>query len=220
MESKKILIGVPSNRQDGKFLDSLNNLISQLEGKHQISLLIEKWQHLPEAQNHIADYFLSRDFDYLLFLDDDHWGHTADMVDCLINANADMATMKTYVRHYPYPCALFKLNENNEFSNRYVGVEAVQYEKVDMTGFPMTLLSNKIFKVLERPYFRGVLSDGRDWATDVDFCERLREKGIRPVGCFQYCLPHGDITQENVIEMRLKNTKSYADRLRAKFQGV
>src|ERR1700744_5070309 len=111
MEVKSLLIGVPSNRQDSRFLTSLNNLISQLEGRYKVSLILEKWQNLPDAQNHITDYFLSRDFDYLLFLDDDHWGHTVEMVDCLVNANADMATIKTYVRHYPYQVALWKFNQ-------------------------------------------------------------------------------------------------------------
>ena len=60
-----------------------------MEGEYDTTLLIEKWTHLPEAQNKIVDFLLSRDFDYLLFLDDDHWGHKLEMIDCLINAKED-----------------------------------------------------------------------------------------------------------------------------------
>lgn len=214
MESKKILVGVPSCREDNRFLDSLNNLLKQMHDNYEVTLLIEKWKGLAEAQNNITDYFLSKDFDYLLFLDDDHWGHTIEMVDTLIEANTYMATMKTYVRHYPYPIALFNINEARDYRSKYSGVEnGFGYKEVDMTGFPMTLIKRDLFSKLSRPYFVGRDYGGRDWNTDIDFCEKIRSLGIKPVGCYQYCLPHGDITEDNVLEMRIRNMKTMSDRV-------
>ena len=216
MAAKRLLIGVPSQREDERFLASLLRLVKELKGKYEVSVLIEKWKFLPDAQNRIADFFLKNDFDYLLFLDDDHWGHTVEMVDVLVGANHPMATMKTYVRHFPYPCALFRYNHNGDYATRYSGVENGEgYEEVDLCGFPMTLFTKDIFSVLSTPYFIAKDGSGRNWATDFYFCERLEEKGIKPMGCFQHCLPHGDITQENVQEKRENNMVSYEDRLLA-----
>lgn len=217
MEAKKILIGVPSQRQDSRFLASLNNLIGQMDGKYQVSLLVEKWQRLSEAQNHIVDYLLSRDFDYLLFLDDDHWGHKVEMVDCLIGANAYMATIKTYVRHFPYPIAFFTIGSNREYTSKFIPQQGYGYKEVDMTGFPMTLIKPQLFNKIDKPYFRGREYGGRDWNTDIDFCERINMVGIKPVACYQFCLPHDDITEENVTEMRIKNMSTMKDRIMAHF---
>lgn len=214
MEAKKILIGIPSGRQDSIFLASLNNLVEQMQGKYQVSVLIEKWQHLPEAQNHITDYFLSRDFDYLLFLDDDHWGHTIEMVDCLVAANADMATIKTYVRHYPYQVAAFVLDGVRDKATKYSSINYQDgYHEVDMTGFPMTLIKPYIFNKLERPYFRGIEHSGRDWHTDADFCERLKAIDRKIVVCYQHCLPHGEVTEENVLSLRARDTVTMKDKV-------
>ena len=149
----------------------------------------------------MAKAFLDNGYDYLLLLDDDHWGHTKEMLDVLVGANTYVATMKTYSRHYPYQCTILLKGEKNVV----MPIEHSEgYRECDLTGFPMTLIRKDTFYFLEEPYFRPVEAEGRDWNTDIDFFERLGNVNIKPIGCFQYCLNHDKITQENVWDYRHK----------------
>ena len=212
----KILIGIPSIREDDKFYASVDSLIKQMKGKYDVSIIWEKWQFLPVAQNRISRYFLDNDFDYLMFLDDDHAGHTVEMVDSMITCNTYVVTMKTYIRHFPYPCGLMVWHP--DVPKLFVGVERDSgTQEIDMCGFPMTLIRRDLFKVMgEQPYFQSRLSGDRMWTTDELFCERLRKLGIRPMGIFDYCLDHLDITKDNVFDMRNKNAMTAAQKLQMK----
>lgn len=196
---KSIYIGVCKTRNDEKFEESFRNFTDSICRKYSICQMVIKNTFLPDAQNRITKSFLESDYDYLLLLDDDQWGHISEMLDTLINANAEVATMKTYSRHYPYSCALLKRIPNN----LVLPIENGEgYIQCDLTGFPMTLISRETFQYLEQPYFRPYDSGGRNWNSDVDFFLRLNEKGIKPIGCFQHCLNHGKVTQENVYQLR------------------
>lgn len=196
---KSIYIGICKTRDDERFKKSLYDFTNALSEKYSICTHIVSNKFLPDAQNIIVRCFLNCNYDYLLLLDDDHWGHIPDMLDCLIEANTYVATMKTYSRHYPYVCALW----NKVGHNALVSIEKGEgYVECDITGFPMTLIRRDTFDLLEQPYFRPLEAEGRAWNSDVDFFERLEVKGVKPVGCFQYCLNHDKITQENVWQYR------------------
>lgn len=197
----RILIGICSTREDTRFLGSFNKFWGEALKKYDITVTWQYNKKLPDAQNAIAGLFLDGRYDYLLLLDDDHSGHTVEMLDCLVDANTNMATMRTFSRHYPYVTAAWNyINENTT-----VSIECGDgYVKCDLTGFPMTLISRETFNKLEEPYFRYYSDGERDWHSDVDFCKRLRNIGIKPIVCFQYCLNHDKITLENVNEYRHK----------------
>ena len=197
---KRIIVGVCSTRHDDRFWDSFFKFMKDCSVEYDINAIILKNQFLPYAQNSLADSMIMCRADYLLLLDDDQWGHTKEMLDCLINADAYVATMKTYSRHYPYCCALMaKLNDNG----LYVGIENGEgYKEVDMCGFPMTLIKRELFEKLEKPYFTAVEALDRNWHTDLPFYNRLAEIGIKPIGCFQHCLNHDKVTQDNVMQLR------------------
>lgn len=206
-----ILICVPSTRDYKPFLESFNKFIEEVKNKHTVLPFIVKDKRLKDVQNEAAQRFLAGNWDYLLFMDDDHWGHKAEMLDCLINANAYMATIKSYSRHYPYfSCILNKIPDCNFFTGIDIGEG---YIECDMTGFPMTLLRRDLFKRLKEPYFEEEHEAGRTWVTDTIFCRKLLSIGIRPVGCFQYCLPHFDITEDNVIQKRLEGGVKWDGRI-------
>lgn len=198
---KSIYIGVCKTRDDERFKESFKSFTDSISSKYSICLTTIKNEFLPDAQNQITKMFLQSNYDYLLLLDDDQWGHTKEMLECLINANTFVATMKTYSRHYPYACALAN-RLNNGFLVPLENGEG--YQQCDLTGFPMTLIRKNTFDNLEEPYFRPFTDGNRDWNSDIDFFNRLSEKGIKPVGCFQHTLNHDKITQENVIEYRHK----------------
>lgn len=197
---KSIYIGVCKTREDQRFNDSFHRLIDEISSKYSICLAIRKNQFLADAQNSIAKDFIQAGYDYLMFLDDDQWGHTPEMVECLINANSYVATMKTYSRHYPYMCALLKKEGNVVLPME----NGKGYQECDLTGFPMTLIKKELFSLIEYPYFRAIEAEGRDWNTDIEFFERLNTIGIKPIGCFQHCLNHDKITKDNVFEYREK----------------
>jgi hypothetical protein len=197
-----IIVCVPSTREYKPFLESFDNFINKIREKHLVLTFFVKDRKLVDIQNEAAQKLLSGNWDYLLFMDDDHWGHTPEMLECLIKANSCMATIKSYIRHYPYMCALLKKLDNG----LYVGIEDGHgYMECDVTGFPMTLIRKDLFNNLQKPYFREFTDGIREWATDGEFCERLSYTGIKPVGCFQHCLAHGDITEENVLQKRLED---------------
>lgn len=200
---KSIYIGVCKTRNDEMFKESFRNFTDSICRKYSVCQRIVHNKLLKDAQNEIAESFVSSDYDYLLLLDDDHWGHTIEMLDCLINANTYMATIKSYSRHYPYFSCLMNKRIDDDL---FVGIEYAEgYVSCDMTGFPMTLLSKDLFKKLEYPYFDSENEGGRDWVTDTVFCRKLNNIGIKPIGCFQYCLPHANITQDNVIQKRMED---------------
>lgn len=198
---KRILVGVCSFRHDDRFWNSFFNFMKECNGHYDIASMIIKDTFLPDAQNKIAECAINSNYDYILLLDDDHWGHTKEMLDCLVEANVTVATMKTYSRHYPYMVAAWDRVGNNTMLPIENGDG---YRGCDLCGFPMTLIEINKLHELEKPYFRPLEAEGRTWNSDVDFFERLALKGIRPVVCFQHCLNHDKITQDNVFEFRNK----------------
>lgn len=197
---KSIYIGVCKTREDERFKKSFRDFTDSICSKYSVCQTVVKDTFLADAQNYIAKCFIQSDYDYLLLMDDDHWGHTPEMLECLINADAYMATIKSYSRHYPYFSCLMNRRPEDDL---FVGIEVGEgYIPCDMTGFPMTLIKRELFDKLEYPYFEAEQEGGRNWVTDTVFCRRLVNMGIKPVGCFQYCLPHADITEDNVIRKR------------------
>ena len=198
---KSIYIGVCKTRDDERFAESFQNLTDSICRKYSTCQMVVKDKFLPDAQNEIAKDFLQTGYDYLLLLDDDQWGHTPEMVDCLIEADTHVATIKTYSRGYPYACCLLKRVGNNVA----IPMEGEGYLECDLTGFPMTLIRKDTFEHLDKPYFRPCEGFGRTWNSDVDFFQRLGEKGIKPIGCFQHILNHDKVTAENVKELRYRD---------------
>jgi hypothetical protein len=196
---KSIYIGVCKTRNDKRFEESFRNFTDSICKDYSVCQMVVRDVFLPDAQNIITKAFLQTDYDYLLLLDDDQWGHSKEMLESLINANTFVATIKTYQRQYPYTCALFNKLPNN----LVIPIENGEgYVKCDLTGFPMTLISRETFSYLKEPYFRPYEVNGRNWNSDVDFFERLNKVWIKPVGCFQHTLNHDKVTQENVKQLR------------------
>lgn len=196
---KSIYIGVCKTREDERFKKSFHDFTDSICREYSVCITTVKDKFLPDAQNQITRMFLASGYDYLLLLDDDQWGHNKEMLETLVNANVPVATIKTYSRHYPYMTAAW----NKIGNGAMLPIENGEgYVECDMCGFPMTLIRCGTFDLLEKPYFRPLEADGRTWNSDVDFFERLALKGVKPVVCFQHCLNHDKITQENVFQYR------------------
>jgi hypothetical protein len=204
---KSILIAIPSVREDDMFFSSIYNLTKELRGKYRVSVLVEKWLDLAEAQNRMAQYFLQNSFDYLLFCDDDVYGHTAAMVEALEKANVPVAAMQAYQRHYPFPNLLMQGDQGIDKDSGY--------GDIDLTGFQMLLLRREVFQRLNEPYFIAQHDGTVSWATDHVFFKRMKNVNIKMVGCYDHCLNHRGITKENVGQMRRDKAPTYLDRMLA-----
>lgn len=203
----KILIGIPVYQADDRFLEALPKFIESCKEDYTLQCITVPNRTLVDAQNYIATYFLDNtDYDYLLLLEDDHWGHKKEMLDALVNKDVDICAMNYYSRYFPFYSCLMRRLPNRPVSGRYAGHSYTEgFYKVDLAGYAMMLIKRNVFEKLEKPYFRlNKYEPAHSYATDIDFCERVHEAGLDVWGCFDYVLAHRDITKENRMEKFLE----------------
>jgi hypothetical protein len=212
----KVFIGIPSVRNYEPFWKSMDEFLPILKRQVDVEVCIVKDKTIAEARNQIVDEFLASDSDYLLFLDDDHSGHTLQMfnslLDPILNNNAYMCGMKCYTKIFPYFSNISiysNVNEKElgivEGSGKYMPVDFDRgYGYVDLVGFGMTIVSRGTFDLIEKPYFISKDNKGED----NYFCDNLIKAGIRPVGCFEDVLEHMGIGKHND---RILRDKGYAE---------
>ena len=202
----RILFGIPLFSPDERFTESLPSFLNEVSKKHEICCLSIYKQPLVDAQNMIADFFLKSRFNYLCLLEDDHWRHLPEMVDALLELDAKVSAMNYHSRWFPYYTCLMREVHPDKPLERFAGYsDNSGSHECDMAGMAMMLIKREVFSMLDKPYFR-VNKDGGPgtYATDIDFSERLAKLNIKPMGCFDYCLAHRDITHENFFEKRSK----------------
>ena len=206
----KILIGIPMWLPDSRFLESLPKFCKELDGKCRYEVKIVGGDSLVNAQNEIVDYLLSGDYTHLLHMEDDHWGHKVEMLEALLKPDVEVCGINYHCRWYPYNSCLMEDLYHNRENQRFSSIERESgYQECDLVGFAMTLYKRSVFEKIGKPYFT-LNKRGERWsksyATDEDFCDRLKAHGIKMWGCWDYTLPHRDITKENVREIREKAT--------------
>lgn len=205
MES--IFIGIPTVVKYQPFLDSMEKFIPLVEKEHEVEVYTLAGKTLAVARNTIVSRFLKSDKDYLLFLDDDHSGHSIEMLnsllDPLINNGRLVCAIKCYAREFPYYSNLlqYKGDELFDGNRKYSPIyDESGYLECDLVGFGMTLVSRETFKRISEPYF--ISKDNSK--EDVYFCDKLVRSGSRPIGCFDYVLEHRGINKDNALELRNK----------------
>ena len=211
----KILIAVPLHKPDDRFLSSLPRFIKECQDEYTLQVITVPNRSLVDAQNYIAEYFLhNTDYDYLLFLEDDHWGHSKAMLDALINKDVDVCAMNYYARYFPYYSCLMRRIPDRPVSGRYAGLHYTEgFYKVDLAGYAMMLIKRDVFYKLEKPYFRLNHDEPEEsYATDIDFSERLLKAKIDIWGCFDYILAHRDVTKENRMEKFLQGSDEWREK--------
>lgn len=202
-----IFIGIPTVHDYKPFRESLSAFLDSIKMKYDIEVLEIKHHMRDDARNIIADEFLASGKDYLLFLDDDHSGHTIEMLEALINTRALFSSMKCYARYHPFQITTvskdIKYHDNNNiyFKNTNKGFAPCRF-----VGFGMALIDRALFNHIEKPYFKCDYKGERE---DNYFCEKLIAKGIDPVGCFDFVLSHQGIDDSNIIEKRQKGIKEF-----------
>lgn len=209
----KLLIGVPLHKPDDRFLDSLPKFIEECSKQYDIRVITVPGCSLVEAQNKISDYYMHQtDYDYLLLMEDDHHGHTVEMLNALISKDVEVCAMNYYSRHFPFvECLMREISWKKHPIEKYAGLHYTSgFHECEMAGFAMMLLKRSVFAKLSKPYFRLNKDGGPDnYATDIDFSVRLKEAGIPIWGCFDYILSHRDITKENRLSKFLEGVSIF-----------
>lgn len=218
-----IFIGIPTSRVYKPFWESLSEFLPKLREKYKYEIFTISNKLIADARNEITENFLKSDKDYLLFLDDDHSGHTMEMFEAILNPilknDSVMSGIRCFARNFPYPSNIqiyskvdrkaFGLKEDQ---GKYIPIDMEKgYFYCDLIGFGMTLVTRKAFEIAGEPYFIGK----DNMREDNYFCDKLVEKGIQPVGCFDYTLEHGGIGIHNALILRdegiSKLKKQYPD---------
>ena len=205
----KIFIGIPKHNKFDYFKDSMSQFLPQVKEEHEIELLEVSEGVLMDNQNVIAEAFLQSNKDYLLLLEDDHWGHTLEMLNALIIADTYVCAINYYSRHQGRLSCLMKYTYNKDYRKAYKQASYDNgFHEVDLVPFGMTLIKRQVFDYLDKPYFdvnefyELHQKDVVNKATDQNFSNKLKAKGINPVGCFDYILPHRDVTEDTYKELR------------------
>lgn len=220
----KIFIGIAKHNTCKEFINSMLSFLPSIKQEHDIEVYEIHANNVCEAQNAIAEQFLQSDKDYLLTLEDDHWHHTKDMLNALLKPNTYVCAINYYSRHEGKLSTLMNYSGNENFRKAYIQAPYKDgYHEVDLCGFGMTLIKREVFDILDVPYFRPndyyekLGKEVANKATDQDFCKRLAEHGIKPVGCFDYVLTHRGISKDNFLQYRqkdiLKSMKNSEDKL-------
>lgn len=198
MNKPRLFIGVACHKPTAEFVSSLGEFLPQVREKYNVTYQ-EVWgEELVVAQNRIARSFVSSHTDWLLMLEDDHSGHTVEMVDDLVNSGHRFCMMRYHSRWYPYIVCGLNYNNVNMFK------PTDDYAPVELIGFGMTVIHRSVFDLLELPYFRTNDKYKGDYATDQNFCKRCLEVGVQPYICSKHCLTHRGINDDNCVEKMLE----------------
>lgn len=187
-------------------MKSMASFLPILSKEYEVKIIEVRGMMIDEARNFIVEKFLESGFEYLLFLDDDHEGHTVDMVNHLLSLKTYVSSIKCYARYFAHLPNLLEYSGEVELDRKYrrKSVNAGDQE-CDLVGFGMTLIRRCTFDMITKPYF---FCDTPNRREDNYFCDKLISHGIRPIGCFDYCLSHDGITEEIADKLRAEGMEN------------
>lgn len=196
----KILIGIPSIRPQEYFLESLASFLLSL---NEVGVVKVSWvfgKKLVDAQNELAKEVLTGNYSHLLFLEDDHSGHSIEMLKALISADVSIIGIPYYSRHFPnLRLPLLKKKDLFTGSPYKSGIHLV-----DLLPFGMTLINRSVFERLDFPFFE---EDPISLSTDSLFSKRLKALNIPLFGHFDYELEHRGISSNTILSVRKDQEK-------------
>jgi hypothetical protein len=205
--SVRILLGIATVSPDRRFLQNLPVFANDVARflPHLDVDYVNGWvwgKTLVDAQNELADKALSENYDYLLFMEDDHWGFTWEMLLTCLESGRHVSGIPYRSRHFPFdivPMTYCRTDTNG--MKLFKGMNWEQYKgyhECDLLGFGFTLIKTETFRIIDRPFFTENIKKYPGCgarATDILFAESLQAKGINPVGCFQHRINHREIEE-------------------------
>ena len=166
-----ILVGIAAHRPSEAFLRDYKQFFDIASKKYTMD---EFWVYdrtLVEAQNLIAEHFMGGNYTHLLMLEDDHSGHSLEMLDKLVQADKLVCAISYYSRHGHMPKVPMMKRKDKYIEGHF---ESGTHE-VDLVGFGFTLIKKRAFERVGKPYFKLndyecmdkslIRSTDRDWET-------------------------------------------------------
>lgn len=212
-DSLRILLGIATVSPDRRFLASLApfaNDVARFLPYVEIDY-VNGWvwnKSLVDAQNEMADKALAGNYDYLLTIEDDHWGFTWEMLLTCIEANRHVAGIPYRSRHFPFDVVPMQYCQTKNGVKLFKGMNDKEkykgYHEADLLGFGFTLIKTETFRIIDRPFFTENIKKYPGVgarATDILFAESLEAKGLKAVGCFQHRLNHREIEEATYTKL-------------------
>jgi hypothetical protein len=212
-DSLRILLGIATVTPDRRFLASLAPIADGIARNipHVQVDFVNGWvwnEQLVDAQNELADKALEGNYDYLLTIEDDHWGFTWEMLNTCLKANRHVTGIPYRSRHFPFDVVPMTFCQTKYGTRLFKGMNDKEkytgYHEADLIGFGFTLIKTETFRIIDRPFFTenvkkypGVGTR----ATDILFCESIEAKGLKAVGCFQHRLNHREIEEATYTKL-------------------
>jgi len=182
----KVGIGVPSvsGVDPDVFISLLNNIVT-LSLNHQVIVITDKNIPLDYSRTLIVNKAIENNADVLVFID-------SDIVLCdkdFNKINNALSMLVEKVREHPVVTGLYWLKRGvlNIYDFQIVDNFPILSfytdripDFVDGAGLGIVAVDTKVFKEVEKPWFRFVLDDkDRLIGEDVYFFTKLKKKGIR-----------------------------------------
>ena len=207
----KILIGIPILSWTHEFAESFltfwtSCMTHRTEGRKfhiGYKFIYRKPVHMAEEE--LADLAVNSGCTHILFMDDDIYDVTVDDLLKLVDADKDVIAGIMYTSGFPHSMCAFRRYDTDTTVAEQPIIEGparlyvVPPEEqkgvvpVDLVPFCFTLIKTKIFKKLEKPWFKC----NNQAPTDSWFMDSVMEKGVKPYAHFDVWLNHRGITREN-----------------------
>lgn len=135
-----------------------------------------------DARNSLCQEAVKDGFDYLLFIDSD-MTFPPDVIERLVNVNADIATGVCYGRRFPHgpvvykdvkPRTLFHDSSAEPFTEIPDGIFEVK-----ACGMAMCLIKVDVVKALCKHYRNTPFEPSKNMGEDLTFCYRARKMGFK-----------------------------------------
>ncbi len=195
----KILVNVPFLKPHKKFLPHFIQWYGETCKRHELILNFQMYRALHKVLADSVRIAKENDCTHILYTEDDHYRFPIDGIDVLAGYNKDVIGFCTYKKTYPFhplnmkkkdPAISLLAKERN--LTPFSGREGIA--KTDLLSWAFTLVKVDVFDRLTCDPFEV-------WGfspNDSYFCQACEDVGIDRWVCFDYQIPHGDVTPEEI----------------------
>lgn len=187
MEKIKLLIAIPTTDGIHPELSARLFYWAKQYDKGVVNLhIVTKVQPVDRARNKLVDFFLSKDFTHILFIDADTVPEP-DAISKLLSHDKEVVTGLTPMLMYDDKKKAWNTMYNvfkPKIKDNYTEVVNLtgKLEKADKCGASCLLIKREVFEKMKKPYFRFILSDdglNHKQSEDLFFTENLKDIGVQ-----------------------------------------
>jgi len=169
----KILLAILNQ---GQIRAELAQALLSLKSKHEVEIYFSNLRPISSNRNHIANKFISWDYDYLIMCDEDI-AIQPDFIDKFVENDKDVCSWYIWTTwdNWPYPLALDK---EIDWTGYQIKKELTLWlNEVDATGTWLICIRRNVIEKMSKPYFQFVFDE--EWGLikweDFNFCDKAKE---------------------------------------------